>query len=184
MAAEATFENLVSNVTVLKTITGQFNIRPTEKNRVVIPATLREILDLNSGSQIYLGCHNRGYLELYDQDSFTALTNDLEDFSRFSQDFASWRRLFFSQLQIATLDSQGRFVLNEQMLSNLFILGKDSESKELTLIGTGDHVEIWTTDRWQIEKDKLIRDNLAISERLAFLQAKLKSDRRRKVNDQ
>lgn len=52
------------------------------------------------------------------------------------------RRKMFAAAQVIELDSQGRFILPENMT-------KMTEIKnEVTIIGAGDHFEIWGTSKW------------------------------------
>lgn len=58
------------------------------------------------------------------------------------------RRKMCSEAMIINLDSQGRFVIPETMLKYAGI--KD----ELTIIGAGDHFEIWESSRWESYRAK------------------------------
>ncbi|MBI2611429.1 division/cell wall cluster transcriptional repressor MraZ [Candidatus Gottesmanbacteria bacterium] len=53
------------------------------------------------------------------------------------------RRKIFSDAEYAELDNQGRFVLPRSMINHARIRDK------VTIIGAGDHFEIWETKIWQ-----------------------------------
>lgn len=52
------------------------------------------------------------------------------------------RRKMCAQATIVTLDSQGRFVIPEEMVNFAQI------KEKITLIGAGDHFEIWAGEKW------------------------------------
>jgi len=53
------------------------------------------------------------------------------------------RRNIFADAEYAELDSQGRFVLPQSMVEHAKIKDK------VTIIGAGDHFEIWDESLWQ-----------------------------------
>ena len=52
------------------------------------------------------------------------------------------RRKMCAQAEIVELDSQGRFVIPEELLSYAKI------KNEILIIGAGDHFEIWNPEKW------------------------------------
>jgi len=53
------------------------------------------------------------------------------------------RRKMFSQAEVVELDSQGRLVIPESLLS------KEEWKGTIVVIGAGDHFEIWKKDSWE-----------------------------------
>lgn len=53
------------------------------------------------------------------------------------------RRYFFSGAEKVILDEQGRFVIPRSLLDYAQL------TKEVVLVGAGDHFEIWDSYRWQ-----------------------------------
>ncbi|EKD57995.1 MAG: cell division protein MraZ [uncultured bacterium] len=62
------------------------------------------------------------------------------------------RRFIFSGAEHIKLDDQGRFVIPNSLLEY-------AQIKKPTIIGAGDHFEIWDESIWQGHKDKLQRVN-------------------------
>lgn len=52
------------------------------------------------------------------------------------------RREFFSKAEECLLDAQGRFILPPQFVEHADL------KKEVLIVGTGDHFEIWQPQRW------------------------------------
>jgi len=59
------------------------------------------------------------------------------------------RRKMCMEATILTLDSQGRFVIPDKMLDYAGV------KESLTLIGAGDHFEIWDSQSWKSYQEKL-----------------------------
>jgi len=60
------------------------------------------------------------------------------------------RRKMCSEAMVINLDSQGRFIIPEKMMEYAGI------RDELTIIGAGDHFEIWDSKRWESYRDKAL----------------------------
>lgn len=59
------------------------------------------------------------------------------------------RRMIFADAEYAELDRQGRFVLSKSMVSHAKIKDK------VTIIGAGDHFEIWDEKEWNEYKKRM-----------------------------
>jgi MraZ protein len=58
------------------------------------------------------------------------------------------RRRFFSQAEECLLDSQGRFIISQELIDYAGLL------KEILIIGAGDHLEIWEKEKYEEEVRK------------------------------
>ena len=63
------------------------------------------------------------------------------------------RRKMCMEAMVITLDSQGRFIIPEQMLEYAGI------DNQLVIIGAGDHFEIWGTKMWSEYRQHLSSSN-------------------------
>lgn len=110
------------------------------KNRLVLPAKLRKEI---SGDRLVLavgfeecimGFEEKKWEEATAADLATALSD---------KQGRDLRRKMFSQAEVVELDSQGRIVVPESLVS-------DGELKgEIVVIGAGDHFEIWSKQLWE-----------------------------------
>lgn len=148
---------------------GEFKLFVTEKNRLVIPASFRELYEQNDDKSLYVSYQNNGWLEVYDSIYWRKIAEELGKLSFLHSDVRDYQRLLYSQTQIQEFDQQGRIVLSEQMLECLKHESNQTKARELVVVGAGEHVEIWTAQRWQIKKDSLMKSHSALSDRLAFM---------------
>lgn len=155
---------------------GEYEISLTDKNRVIIPAKLREILISNSEADVSIAYHNQGWLEIYDKHYLEQLTKEFKTISSLHTDLRDLQRLLYSQMQQQELDTQGRMILSQQMLTALQISNTTEKTKQLVVVGVGDYLEIWEAQRWEIKKKGLKSNLTNISERLAFILDKLHAD--------
>lgn len=133
---------------------GQYTSRLTDKNRISVPKRIRDEL----GNELiiakwYEGClvmvSRQGWLELVKRlvGGQKLITSPVRDIDRF---------IFGSAFE-AGIDSQGRFVLPEELR-----LYADVKS-EVTFIGLGERVEVWSIERWrELEENAEKKANQAI----------------------
>lgn len=110
------------------------------KNRLVLPAKLRKEI---SGDRLVLavgfeecimGFEEKKWEEATAADLATALSD---------KQGRDLRRKMFSQAEVVELDSQGRIVVPESLVSDRELKG------EIVVIGAGDHFEIWSKQLWE-----------------------------------
>lgn len=144
---------------------GEFTVNLTDKNRIVVPAQLRKSFD-EADDGLIVSAFNQSYLEVYSYKAWDEFVRYLDGVSRMHADVQDYKRLLFSQVQENSLDSQGRLLLNEKLLQHI-------TAKQLlttiTVIGMGDHIEIWNSAVWSQKRAALRRNQPATAERLAFL---------------
>jgi len=113
---------------------GKFLTTFSGNNRIVLPKKFRQ--ELGQGI-FYLMMGFNG--EIW---GFNAKEWDKEAQKRLEEDFTTTvgrekRRIFFSNSEICSLDSQGRFIIPEVMIKG------SSLKSEILILGAGDHFEIW-----------------------------------------
>ena len=110
------------------------------KNRLALPAKLRKEI---SGDRLVLaigfekcilGFEEKKWEEATASDLATALSD---------KQGRDLRRKMFSQAEVVELDSQGRIVVPESLISDRELKG------EVVVIGAGDHFEIWNKKQWE-----------------------------------
>jgi MraZ protein len=65
------------------------------------------------------------------------------------------RRKMFAGAQVVDIDVQGRVVLPDSLISWARIKG------EITVIGAGDHFEVWDSDTWKAYLEKINKESSA-----------------------
>ena len=129
-------------------LTGTFRRSVDEKQRISIPKRLRTALqeaakDDTDRSDLYITPGTDGSLAIYSEAAFMRLAEKLSAGSPTGQNVRAFSRLFYAQAQRAEMDVQGR-VRVEPELFQLAAL-----SKEVVMVGVGDHIELWGVDRWE-----------------------------------
>jgi MraZ protein len=124
-------------------LTGTFSRSIDEKLRVAIPKRLRDDLGCPPEGVVYVAPGNDGSLAIYTEEAFGRLGERVAKASPTHQHVRAFTRLFYARAQRVELDRQGRIRIPPE-LAQLAQLGK-----EAVLLGVQDHLELWSSDRWQ-----------------------------------
>jgi len=124
-------------------LTGTFGRSVDQKLRVAIPKDLREAIEVQPGSILYVAPGTDGSLAIYTEKSFARLGDRFADASPTRQNVRAFTRLFYARAQRVELDKQGRIRIPAE-LAELAGLGQ-----EAVLLGVQDHLELWAVDRWR-----------------------------------
>ena len=116
-------------------MTGIYQHTIDAKGRLAIPARLRDEL----GESFYVTLSTEKCLSAYSNDSWNELMEKIKALPKLSQ---KRMRPLFSHAAKCELDSQGRILL-PQALRDFAKLDKN-----VTVVGSGELVEIWDADEW------------------------------------
>ena len=116
-------------------MTGVYQHTIDAKGRLAIPARLRDEL----GDNFHVTLSTEKCLSIYSSDSWDELMDRIKALPRLAQ---KKMRPLFSHAAKCELDSQGRILL-PQALRDFAGLNKN-----VTVVGTGELVEIWDSDKW------------------------------------
>ena len=122
---------------------GEFDTAIDAKHRLAIPAPLRDqMVPAEDGRNFYLVLGPDRHLCLY-PDLYYRLK--LQPIQRSPLPTRSSRKLdlLFAMARVLKCDSQGRVVLPEKSMQRAVI------SDRVTLVGKGDHIELWPTEEWE-----------------------------------
>lgn len=122
---------------------GEFDQTIDPKNRLAIQSPLREQIDPSSdGSDFYLVLGPDRHLWLYPDGYYRSMLQRLQG-NPFPSRRARKLDLLFALARVVKPDAQGRVVLPEKSRSRAVI------AEDVTLVGKGDHIEIWPRDEWE-----------------------------------
>ena len=124
-------------------LTGTFSRSIDQKSRVAIPKRLRESLACTRGGVLYVAPSTDRSLAIYTEESFGELAERLRKSSPTEQHVRAFMRLFFAAAQQVELDAQGRIRVPNELVQLAAL------QKEIVLLGVQDHLEIWSSERWQ-----------------------------------
>ena len=117
---------------------GEYNYSIDEKNRLTIPAKLRECL----GLEFVLTKGIDNCLVVYPKDSWNKIIEKYKNLPN-TKDVRTFMRLFLSSASACLLDKQGRFNIGSSLIKYANI------KKDCVIIGVGDHLEIWSKEGWE-----------------------------------
>ena len=126
---------------------GSFTHNLDDKGRLMIPRKMREEL----GYKVYIMKGFEGSLSLYNEERYQKL---VEEFSRLSFNQSKVRdylRLQFASTYEMEVDKLGRVQIPTALLTKYGI------SKEVLVLGIGDHIEVWDKAKYE-EYENGIRD--------------------------
>ena len=128
---------------------GEYQHGMDEKSRLILPADYRESL----GNKCKISKGHEACLQVYPLEAWEKQAEKLvalDDFSRANRDL---KRRFFANSRSCEIDKQGRTLINQVFRSHAHI------AKEVYIIGSGDHLQIWDRDRWEEYRVRLEGDD-------------------------
>ena len=118
---------------------GEFTHKLDSKNRIMIPSEFR--IGLRDDFYITKGPENS--LVIYTKDEFEKQSRRLDELINENKKNRAIKRLFFSSTVKASLDKQGRILLNKNLRDYAHI------ENEAMVIGNNLTIEIWDLGQWQ-----------------------------------
>ena len=125
---------------------GEHHHNVDEKNRLVIPSKFRAEL----GKEFIITRGLEKCLFVYPKEAWEKIVGKLATLPFTQKDARNFTRFFMSGADICSLDSQGRVSISSPLIEYADI------TKETVIIGSIDHLEIWSEDLW----NKFFDDNL------------------------
>ena len=124
--------------------TGEHEQTIGAKRRLAINSALREEQQMGDGDQYYLVLGPDKHLWLYPDEYYRRLATSMKRSLLPSRQVAKMS-MFFAMARLLKPDAQGRVVLPEKSLQR----AKLDVVENVTLVGKGDHIEIWPTNEWE-----------------------------------
>jgi MraZ protein len=127
---------------------GEFDQVVDAKHRLAIPAALRDQINpAEDGESFYLMLGPDRHLWLYPDLAYRRMLEPLRKNPLPTRGRQRWDMLF-ALARVVQPDSQGRVVLPEKSMQRALL------DAAVTLVGTGDHIEIWPTSEWEKHVDE------------------------------
>lgn len=130
---------------------GQHNYSLDQKNRLAVPAALREVMDPESHGKAFValpGPNDR--LWLWPEKFFERWIKQQESSLIAEEEVFDFERLIFSQSAQLPLDGHGRVRLPDWMVKRFRLSG------EVTIVGNKDHLELYPPEEWRAEESRLV----------------------------
>lgn len=128
---------------------GEYNHSLDSKSRVIFPAKFREEM-----GERFIVTKGLDYcLNAYATEEWVKRQKRMTDLPAKAR---SMQRFFMSGAAEAETDSTGRILLPLPLREYAGI------TRDVTIIGVSDHVEIWDSERWRTECGKVTSDDIAV----------------------
>jgi len=146
---------------------GDYELSLDEKNRLFIPAKVREQIPSEYGEGFYAVVGVNRILSLYPDKYYQRIALAVAPGTVAPDETLAFDRVNYALAGRVELDRQGRVLLNEKALRRVGL------KESVTLIGVRDHLELWNTPVWE----RYLEDNLARHDQM-LLEAREQAYRR------
>jgi MraZ protein len=123
----------------MKMFLGEYQPNLTDGSRLALPKKLREQI---LGDEVVLSRGFEKCIFVYDKQDWINESQKQIDNPITDSKTRDLRRYMFAAASDSKLDTQGRIIVPTNLLSYAGI------EKDVTVIGAGDHIEIWNTNNW------------------------------------
>lgn len=124
---------------------GEFTHKLDSKNRIMIPSEFRDDLSKN----FYITKGPEKSLVIYTEEEFIKQSERLDRLEVQNKKNRAIKRLFFSSTVKASLDKQGRVLLNKNLRDYSEI------KEEAMIIGNNSTIELWDRANWEAYIDEV-----------------------------
>ncbi len=124
---------------------GEFTHKLDSKNRIMIPSEFRD--DLSNNFYITKGPEKS--LVIYTEEEFIKQSERLDGLEVQNKKNRAIKRIFFSSTVKASLDKQGRVLLNKNLRDYSHI------KEEAMIIGNNSTIELWDRANWKAYIDEV-----------------------------
>jgi MraZ protein len=128
-----------------------------DKNRLTLPSKLRAAFE--EGVVVTRGLD--GCLFAYPRGAWEQLSDRIRGLDPLAEDSRKLQRHFFAGAAAGELDRQGRMVLPAGLIEHAGL------SREVTVAGVHDHLEIWDRAKWRQQMHEVEGSAEDVAERLA-----------------
>jgi MraZ protein len=133
-------------------LTGTYEHSIDAKNRLAMPAEIRETLEREGESKVFYIVPLEGVVALFPESVFRQRAEDLERSPLPPERVLDYELVFFSAARRVEIDGQHRIRLPEAVLSDVNI------GRDVVLLGVRDHLQIKDRQRWYDERRKTLSD--------------------------
>ncbi len=131
---------------------GEYNHTIDTKGRLIVPVKYRD----NLGEHFYV---MKGYddcLFVYGEEDFNILQDNIRALPLSNKESRTISRFFLGSAQEGELDKQGRILISGPLREHADLV------KDVVLVGVGNHIEIWSKDRYEASEESMDVDNVAL----------------------
>lgn len=123
---------------------GSYEYAIDEKGRISIPSRFRNEI----GERLYLIKGYEGCISLYKEEDFQRYITNIQNLPYEKAKVRQHARILLQSVVELTIDKVGRILIPVKTLKEYNI------GKNVLLLGSLDHLEIWDIDRWNAYKEE------------------------------
>jgi MraZ protein len=144
----------------VKPLCGNHEVSIDDKNRLLIPAEIRKAINPETdGDALFLvpGINGKPWLypeKLYEAFALRSVTEINPE-----EELLAWDHITFAMATRLEWDKQGRILIPEK------VFRKSGLQRDVTVIGSKDHVEIWNRPDWERQEQEYERQRAEIIKR-------------------
>ena len=130
---------------------GEHELLIDEKGRLLIPSDIRKSINPErDGTSLFLvlGLNRKPWL--YPELKYLELVNQMQSDITPGEEQLDFVHANFALASKLEWDSQGRLQISEKTLRRTEL------KREVTLIGAGDHLEIWNRADWDVRREQIL----------------------------
>ncbi|MCR5235810.1 MAG: division/cell wall cluster transcriptional repressor MraZ [Lachnospiraceae bacterium] len=131
---------------------GEYNHTIDAKGRLIVPAKYRD----NLGERFYVTKGFDDCLFVYAEEDFNILQEKIRALPLSNKESRTISRFFLGSAQEGELDKQGRILISGPLREHADLV------KDVVLVGVGNHIEIWSKDRYEASEESMDVDNVAL----------------------
>ena len=129
---------------------GEFELTIDDKNRLLIPSDVRKRIDAEQDGQAFfviVGGNRK--LWFYPERAYEKLISQAPNEISPGEDRLAFDQLNFALASRLEWDKQGRVLVPDKQLQRTGL------SKDVTMIGARDHLELWNRAEWDARREEL-----------------------------
>lgn len=128
------------------------------KGRLVVPANFRE--RLKELKKLYILQGFDGAISIYPEDAYVKEVTFLESLSFKDAKTRAYVRTMYASIEELDVDAAGRVTLNVRILKKYGI------GQSVTIIGVGDHLEVWDSAKYETYEGEALLNLESFAEHL------------------
>lgn len=135
---------------------GEYSHTLDAKGRIILPAKFRDEL----GSHFVVTRGLEGCLAVYTMESWLALAAAMKKVKASKENVRAFKRFLFGSAAEVEVDKQGRILIPSTLREYAGL------TKDVTVLGTGDKVEVWDKGTYEAYAASIVPDMEEIAETL------------------
>lgn len=130
---------------------GAHELTIDDKNRLLVPASVRRVIPQECGEAFFVVDGVNHVPWLYPERVYEEMVRETPTDMLPDEDQLAFDQYHYGLADRVPWDKQGRILLQDSMLKESGI------GKDVTLVGTRDHLELWNRADWTARRSELVR---------------------------